>query len=473
MSMPTSTPSAEGIDATGIDAFLGGLADTGIELHSLQIARHGRIVAAGAWAPYDLQRIHLGYSLSKSVTATAVATLVDRGELTLETPVLDVLPVAGLDVDPHWAGVQVQHCLSMTVGHTEDAWTAVMGLTTGPGATMTGFLAAALATGPDAEPGTTFCYNQVATYVLSRIVAHVTGRHLLDVLRERVFGPLGIGEVLWHRCPEGFELGFTGCHLRPVDLMALTQLWLERGRRGEAIVSSGWFDRATRPFLPVAPNDVSDWEQGYGFSYWKARHGYRADGAFGQYGIVLPEQDVAIVINSEVEDMQVPLDLLWQHVLPAIDRPGSAAADEMLAVRLAALAFPPVADDRSGPDRFAADLGPGSELPPGYSRIIVGRTTSGFDVTFTVDGDDMTVAAGAGSWTDGLLAVGAGVLPTAASAGWRDGEFRASIRLVETPHTLELTATPSRDDGAATASVGWRLLPLSGPDPASLAVRPR
>lgn len=313
MTLPTSPPSEKGIDAAGVESFLDAVQAGGIELHSLQIARHGRVVAAGAWAPYDLERIHLGYSLSKSVTATAVATMLGRGELALDTLVVDVLPVDGLDVDPRWGTVQVQHCLSMTVGHTEDAWMPVMSLTSGSGAPMTSFLAAALATGPDAEPGTVFCYNQVATYVLSRIVAHVTGRQLLDVLRERVFDPLGIGEVLWHRCPEGFELGFSGCHLRPLDLMSLTQLWLDRGQRdGETIVSQGWFDRAARPFLPPTPNDafpghagrdVSDWEQGYGFSYWMARHGHRADGAYGQYGIILPGPDVAIVINGAVEDM--------------------------------------------------------------------------------------------------------------------------------------------------------------------------
>lgn len=471
-----STPRAEGIDAAGIVSFLDAVAAAEIDLHSIQIARHGRVVAAGAWAPYGLERVHLGYSLSKSVTATAVATLIDRGELALDTRVLDVLPIDGLDVDPRWRGVEVQHCLSMTVGHTEDAWMAVMRAAgSEPGSS---FLAAALAAGPDEGAGTVFCYNQVATYVLSRVVAHVTGRQLLDVLRERVLDPLGIGEVLWHRCPEGFELGFTGCHLRPVDLMSLTQLWLDRGRRdGRTIVSDSWFDRATRPFLPMAPNDVSDWEQGYGFSYWMARHGHRADGAYGQYGIVLPDHDVAVSVNSEIEDMQVPLDLLWKHLLPAIDRPGSDAADAALAARLGSLTIATLGDDGSGPDRFEVGLGAGSELPDSYTRLAVARTASGFDLTITVDGADVTLAAGAGSWVDGVFTVGAGALPTAATAGWHDGRFRAAIRLVETPHTLNIDANidanVDADAAAGTATTRWTLPPLSGRDPRALAARPR
>lgn len=473
MSLPASTPRAEGVDAAGIHSFLDTVQAAGVELHSLLIARHGRVIAAGSWAPYDLERLHLGYSLSKSVTATAVATLVDRGELALDTPVLDVLPVDGIDVDPRWRAVQVQHCLSMTVGHTEDAWMPMMRLTTGPGAVMSSYLATTLATGPSAAPGTVFCYNQVATYVLSRIVAHVTGRQLLDVLRERVFDRLGIGEVLWHRCPEGFELGFSGCHLRPVDLMSLTQLWLDRGQRdGEAIVSPAWFDRAARPFLPMAPNEVSDWEQGYGFSYWKSRHGHRADGAFGQYGVILPEHDVAIAVNGELEDMQVLLDIAWAHLLPAFDRPGSADADDTLAARLVAVAIPPLADDSSGPARISVDLVAPSDLPETYSRLDVERTGAGFDLTFSVDGADVTIPAAIGSWADGTLTVDRGALPTSATAGWNDGLFRATVRLVETPHTLNVEAQPGSPT-STSAAVSWTLQPLLGPDPRSLAVRSR
>ena len=45
---------------------------------------------------------------------------------------------------------------------------------------------------------------------------------------------------------------------------------------------------------------------------------YRGDGAFGQYCIVMPEQDVVIAITSGLYDMQIVLDQIWKHLLPGI-----------------------------------------------------------------------------------------------------------------------------------------------------------
>src|SRR5439155_6649798 len=64
----------------------------------------------------------------------------------------------------------------------------------------------------------------------------------------------------------------------------------------------------------------SDWDQGYGYQFWRCRHGaYRGDGAFGQFCVVLPEQDAVIAITSGVRNMQSVLDLVWDKLLPAIE----------------------------------------------------------------------------------------------------------------------------------------------------------
>ena len=466
MSLPTSTPSAQGVDAAGITGFLDAAAGAGIELHSIAIARHGRVIAEGWWEPYRADRVHLLYSLSKSLTATAVATLVADGAISLDDPVLDHLPIDGIDVDPRWNAVRVKHCLSMTVGHTQDAWLPLM-MAIGAG-DRSSFLAHVLRNGPDAEPGTVFCYNQVATYLLSRVVAHVTGRHLVDVLRERVLDPLGVGEILWHRCPEGYELGFTGAHLTTRDLLRVVQLWLDRGTAdGVELVPAAWYDEATVPFLSMPPDDTSDWAQGYGYSHWIARHGYRGDGAYGQYGIVLAEQDVAIAITSEVFDMQSVLDLAWAYLLPAFEGPGSEADDEALAARLASASIPALGDDGGQPAGGKFDLLAGFGLPAAYSSISVTPDDGGHGLTFTIDGAPVSIPIGNGSGADGALPNGHASVPTAASGGWRYGKFAAHVRIVETPHSIRIDADPD----TSTAIARWILPPLNGPDPLNLAVR--
>ena len=88
---------------------------------------------------------------------------------------------------------------------------------------------------------------------------------------------------------------------------------------GRQLLAPAWVADATRSQGPVAtePHAGPDWQRGYGWSFWQARHGYRGDGAFGQYAVVLPEQDVAVAITSEVEDMQQLLDLRMEQAVAA------------------------------------------------------------------------------------------------------------------------------------------------------------
>ena len=61
-----------------------------------------------------------------------------------------------------------------------------------------------------------------------------------------------------------------------------------------------------------------------------------------------------------------------------------------------------------------------------------------------------------------------GRVAVAASGAWRDGVFVAELRLVETPHTVVVELDPA----VGTARLNWRLVPLTGADPLSLAAFP-
>ena len=92
------------------------------------------------------------------------------------------------------------------------------------------------------------------------------------------------------------------------------------------------------------PNN--DWNQGYGYQFWRCRHnGYRGDGAFGQFCLVMPDQDAVLAITSGVDDMQAVLNLVWEHLLPAFGDtalPEDPEAQSALTQRLAALSLPVV-----------------------------------------------------------------------------------------------------------------------------------
>src|SRR4029453_13485456 len=118
----------------GVASVRDGAERDALGLHSIIVARHGHVVAEGWWWPYAADRVHLGYSLSKTLTATAVGLLDHEGRLSLDDLVLDHFPeIDRASVPEGWHEVRIAHCLSMTVGHDQDAWAEVFDRLSGRG----------------------------------------------------------------------------------------------------------------------------------------------------------------------------------------------------------------------------------------------------------------------------------------------------------------------------------------------------
>ncbi|GAB2888002.1 hypothetical protein GCM10027074_65480 [Streptomyces deserti] len=463
--LPVDDPAAQGVDASGVHAFLDALeAAADIEPHSLMILRHGHLVAAGWWAPYPPERPHLLYSLSKSFTGTAAAFAEAEGLLDFDAPVISYFPEFEADVtDPRSRAMLVRHVASMASGHERDTVDEVEARH--PVEPVRAFLLVP----PDRDPGTVFAYNQPATYTLAALVQRVTGQSLTAYLRPRLLDPLGIGEVSWLRDGTGREIGYSGLHA-PTDAVArLGQLYLRDGVwQGERLLPKGWVARATRPHIATAgamgDEDRQDWHQGYGLQFWMSRHGYRGDGAYGQFCLVLPEHDAVIAATTATEKMPDYLDLVWRHLLPAFGPAplsGRRAADAALRERLERLALPPAVGGPVPPERAAAWAG-ASFAPsggvcadqPGLTAVSVSAAADGWTLTLTEDGDRLDLRLGRGGW-----AVAEEPLPTAVSGGWTDADTLAvDVAFLETPHHLEVTC--SLTDRAFTAR--WRTRPLHG-----------
>lgn len=486
MSLPRSTPSAQGVDAAGLRDFVLALEAQGLGPHSVMLARHGQVVTEGWWQPYAPDRAALVYSLSKTLTATAVGRLVDAGRLNLDDPVLGFFPESGSDaVDPLWAQVLVRHCLTMTVGHEVDPWEAVLrrvhvsrSAAGGPVASQhqDDWLRHVFATPPTLTPGTVFVYNQLATYLLSRIVGRVAGAGVVSVLRDGMLNELGADDIAWERDPHGHELGFSGAHVTTETILTLAQLYLGGGvLGGRRLLSQRWCDEATTGFGPTdqRPGVSPDWARGYGYSFWMQQVGYRGDGAFGQFLVVLPEHDVTLAITSEQQNMQAVLDLVWRHVLPALGDEGSPAADAELAELLASRRIEPLGGD-GGIGGVGGDHGevlltrsPDSDLHHRYEGVTLRRDDSGWLLDLRRAGQPMTVRVGTGEWAESTLTADGLALPVVASGGWTDPDtFVAEVIVIESPHRFRVEGRRS----TGKVSLRWRLLPLNGADPLDLAV---
>jgi CubicO group peptidase (beta-lactamase class C family) len=469
-SLPRSTPAEQQVDPSAILAFLGALDDhPDIEMHSLMVVRHGHVVTEGWWAPYSAGRPHLLYSLSKSFTSTAAAFAQAEGLLDLDDTVISHFPEWDADVaDPRSRSVRVRHVASMASGHTREMLGEA--LARDPADPVRGFLLLP----PDREPGTVFAYSQPCTYTLASIIQRNAGMLLTEYLRPRLFDPLGIGPVGWSTFPPGRQQGFSGLHARTEDVAKLGQLYLQKGQwEGTQLIPAQWVEEATSVQVanPGEPNP--DWQQGYGFQFWRSRHGYRGDGAFGQFCVILPDHETVVVTTASTLDMQAMLDALWTHLLPGlgVELPDAGSAQDELSARLAGLALPPCPAGSAPADPGAVRGGPfpvtalaaevaDAQIRPALTSVEVAPAESGWQVTLVEPSNALTFPVGAGTWTvSSPVDQNGATIPVAASGGWAgDGTLRVEVILLETPHRLDLTCGLPGD----TATAGWRLPPIAG-----------
>jgi CubicO group peptidase (beta-lactamase class C family) len=429
-------------------AFLDAVESAGTDLHSLMVLRHGQVVAEGWWTPYRADRVHLLYSLSKSFTSTAIGIAEGEGLLSIDDTVVSFFPdKVPADASPYVTGMKVRHILAMASGHAEDT-RAALGQG-GPDMVRT-----FLSIPPDKEPGTLFSYNQGCTYTLSAIITKLTGERLVDYLRPRLFDPLGIDQTYWRQSSEGIDEGYTGLHVTTEAIAKLGQLHLQNGQwEGKQLVPESYLAQAHS--LQVDNQGFSenpDWQQGYGFQFWMCRHdAYRGDGAFGQFCVVIPGADAVIACTAQTLDMQAELDLIWDHLLPAVSgqvssdaASGQVAADQRLAERLGRLSTPVIAAGREGPGHVVTftRTGEPANHTAGLRTIRVSPGDAGPRLTIVIDGAEHAFDLRPGGWSEGDLPGLHSPLPAVAvTGGWTSpDEFEADVVSVTTPHRLQLRA---------------------------------
>ncbi|MEE1664518.1 serine hydrolase domain-containing protein [Streptomyces sp. WAC07094] len=463
--LPVSTPAEQGVDARGIQAFLDAVETASdIEPHSLMILRHGHLVASGWWAPYTAGRLQLLYSLSKSFTSTAAGVAVAEGLLDLDAPVISYFPEFQADItDPRSRAMLVRHIASMASGHLAETDTEAFGRDRAE--PVRGFLLIP----PDRDPGTVFAYNQPTTYTLAALVQRLSGQSLTEYLRPRILDPLGIGEISWIQHPRGRDLGFSGLHATTDAIARLGLLYLRDGVwEGRRLLPSSWVAQASRSHISnadgTAEGAASDWQQGYGFQFWMSRHGYRGDGAYGQFCIVLPEHDTVIAMTAATRQTQKLLDAMWRHLLPALGSAplaGRAEEDKVLQERLDRLALPPVAADPGPPAapgswrdaRFTPSGGHSADQPT-LTEVEVTTAYGAWTVTLVEGEERLALRLPDSGW-----AVDEGAIPTAVSGGWTAPDtLRVDVVFLETPHRL--TVKCALDDRTFTAR--WHTTPLRG-----------
>lgn len=320
-------PEEVGVSSKAVAAFIDDLKESGIETHSLMFIRHGK-VAFECWAePYAPDIPHTMYSVSKSVTSTAVGFAIEEGLLTLQTKVIDIFPEYQPDApDENLEKLNVFHLLTMTAGKdvsqmgdkTKNQW-------------IKDFFDAKWAF----TPGEFWKYISENTFMLSAILARVTGMSMTEYLTPRLYEPLGYGRVpFWEKDGNGIETGGWGLYLTTEELAKYILCYRQGGRfNGKQVVPEQWIKESTRKQVENLQYTEPAASCGYGYCFPMnpIPNSYRADGMFAQFGLVFEDYDACFIMTACELSNRKTRDCFWRH-FPGIfiDESTAVIADKTL-----------------------------------------------------------------------------------------------------------------------------------------------
>ncbi len=455
-----SQPEEQGVAAAAISRFVTAVNNSNNELHSFMLVKNGHIIAESWWTPYAPDLKHTMYSVSKSFTSTAIGLAVSEGRLNLTDKVVSFFP----ELTPDTASallrsMTIKDLITMSAGQSPDPTRLML--------RQQEWVKFFLRLQVVDTPGTKFLYNSAATFMLSAILQKITGEKLIDYLKPRLFDPLEIYNIDWELNPEGINAGGWGLRLKTEDMAKFGQLYLQKGQwKGIQVLPASWVEEATRFAISNSHDTAayakaaSDWAQGYCYQFWRSRNNaYRADGAFGQYIIVIPGHQAVVAITSETSDMQDVMNLVWEHLLPALKEDKTATGKKARrdlqkqlknqAITVSPAGTSPIISSMSGKN-FVLEAN-----EEGIKEISFRFKNKQAVVTIANGEYTDELALKTGKWTYGAVHKrgpsltgtippfdGIPVFKVAATYQWRDEHtLLLTIRYIESPHTETFVCT--------------------------------
>lgn len=303
-----TTPEEVGVDSKAITDFINEINEKGLALQSFTVVRHDNVCAQGFFKPYTADTPHVLYSMSKSVTSTAIGFAVSEGLIKLDDKVSDYFPEYPTSKLPFNKMITIRSLLTM---HSDKFITVLD--EKGNRDWIANFFNATFLL----PPNTKFNYISENTFMLSAIITKVTGMSVVDYLYPRMFEPLGIDKPFWETDGKGNNVGGWGLYMKSEDLAKFFLPYIHGGKwiDGTQLIPEFWVEEATKKQVNSVHDGYIDNMVGYGYQFWRnpISNSFRADGLFGQRCFMFPEYDALVVLNcGEAEDYKI-MKVFWKY----------------------------------------------------------------------------------------------------------------------------------------------------------------
>lgn len=310
------TPKEAGIPTEAIVNFVNQLKENEVNLHGFLMIKGGNILAEGFCPPFQRDYIHRMYSITKSFVSLAIGCLIEEGKLRLDDHICDYFPdkLEG-ETHPYIQEIKIKDMLRMATAHQMTTYKRYDG----------DWVKSFFVVEPNHMPGTVFSYDTSSSHVLAALVERLSGKSLLDYLRDKFLDDLGFSEdALILKDPYGVSMGGSGLMCSIMDVAKVAYLCLKEGKlNGKQYVPADYIREATKFQITTEMNQVYDEQLGYGYQFWKNRDGgFTLYGMGGQLAVCFPKHDFIYITIADTQGSQISQHMLYeafyQNVFPYV-----------------------------------------------------------------------------------------------------------------------------------------------------------
>ena len=307
-----TTPEKQGMDSAILDRISGYVKDSGFEVNSVIVIRHGYIVYEKYFRePWNKDRVHNIYSCTKSIMSSLVGIAVQQGKIkSFNDKLMDYFPNRTIkNLDERKKSITLLNLMTMKAGfdwpertypYTDPRNIIIQAHRSND--TIQFVLDRPMA----AQPGTIWVYNGGGSQIFSAIVTNKTGMSTLEFARENLFNSLGITKLNWRTDQKGIYDAGGGLSMTPRDMAKYGYLILNRGAwEGKQIIPADFVAESVKTQTTFNANS------GYGYQSWwtvPLDGYYYAAGIRGQRIYVLEKLDMVVVTTGNLpEDSQTDM----------------------------------------------------------------------------------------------------------------------------------------------------------------------
>ncbi len=325
----TASFAASNIDPAPFQQALTTIASSGWEIHSLLVARNGRVVFDRyGWKsgsnPDDPDKTphqvlpterHLAWSVTKAFTSALVGIAISDGTISgVDHKVVDWFSdYASLNPTPDKSSITLEDLLTMRSGLQFTEGETALFDEPDPARAM---LARPVV---DTPVGTIWNYSTGGADIVAEVLRITTGSTPLDYAKTKLLGPLGIVDPPWAAAQSGTNHGGFGLSLTTREMARFGELYRNYGAWGTAqIIAKDWTITSTTAHCS------STWGMQYGYFWFISNIPgfFVAIGAYGQEIFVNRDKGLVIVFTANIPSAEANTDfetVIRNYMLPAVN----------------------------------------------------------------------------------------------------------------------------------------------------------